>query len=87
MDKKFFNTVIKSEDEHVLSNDYTLGRVHGIAYVMCDLWMSERLYPMFRDVQNGRHSFEMECSEAKYLAFAETIEKIYPGLCIFNAEE
>ena len=87
MDEKVFVTVIKSKDEHKLSKDYTHGRVHGIAYVMCDMWKSEKLYPMILNKQNGRHSFEVECSEAKYSAFAETIEKNYPGLCIFNAEE
>lgn len=88
MDKKVFVTVIKSKNEHKLSNDYVIGRINGIAYVMCDVCRSdERPYASFRDMQSGRYSFAVECSEAKYSAFAETIEENYPGLCIFNVKE
>lgn len=88
MDKKVFVTIFKSKDEHVLSNDYTRGRITGIAYIMCDEYKSDKpLYASFYHTVSGRRSFAVECSEAKYAAFAEIIEKIYPGLCIFNAKE
>ena len=86
MDKKIFTTIVKSKDEVKISNDYTLGRIRGIEYVMCGGAPGANFGTMYCPT-NGRHLFGTECSDEEYLAFKTMVERLYPGLCIFDGEK
>ena len=86
MDKKIFTTIVKSEDEVGISNDYMLGRIRGIEYAMCGGEQGANFATMYCP-KNGRRCFDTKCSDEEYLAFKAMVERLYPGLCIFDDEK
>lgn len=82
MEKKTFKTLIKGDHKHS-NNDYIKGRISGIQFVMCG---GEETYPHIRN-NDGAHILTHACTEKEYKAFADRIEWLYPGLCIFDWKE
>lgn len=98
MDRREFITVIRP-DHRFSKNDYVIGRILGIAEIMCGL--CERIEEV-DDGDGKRHLKEtwrggfwsntdgsvqylqMYCSEEQYEKFEKYVETQYPGLCLFN---
>lgn len=77
MDKKIFKTLIKREE----NNKYAIGRISGIQAVL-DSTMGKAI----RGVLGRREGmmFSVECTKDQYNTFADLVEDMYPGLCVFN---
>ena len=84
MEKRIFKTIVKY-DHDLGGEEYVLGRISGIQLAMCD-----------EDPKNGfvwsyvpgvGDMIKTECTSEQYDAFAKVIEKLYPGLCIFDCKK
>ena len=84
MEKRIFKTIVRA-DHKFGDSKYIRGRISGIQLAMCD-----------EDPKNGfiwsyvpgvGGMTKTECTPEKYDAFAKVIEKLYPGLCIFDYKE
>ena len=98
METKEFITLIK-QDHMFSKNDYVIGRIFGIAEIMCGLCESvEEVYD--EDGKKYRKStwrgnywsnadgsvgyLKMHCTEEQYEKFEKYVGTQYPDLCIFN---
>lgn len=82
MFKKQFKTAIDGKHKFG-SNEYVLGRINGIMYVMCGGEMNMS-FGMKHNNKLDIWVLTAECTERQYSAFADCIEEQYPGLCIFD---
>lgn len=83
MKKKLFKTYVRAG--HKLSrNDYVMGRLSGIKYVICN--GDPNCGFAHNYMSDGSRCFYVECTAEQYRRFAEVVEEIYPGLCVFDLE-
>ena len=78
-----FRTFIK-KDHKLGGRDYIVGRISGIMYCMCQD-KNDISYGIAKD--DSVVKLIVKCTKEQYDAFSEVIEDMYPGLCVFNAEE
>ena len=79
------NTTILPMAGKLVSNEYVIGRIMGVNYVICN-GVPRRGYPMYKN-DDGSHVFRTVCTAEQYRTFTKTVEELYPGLCIFDCEE
>lgn len=84
MEKMVFKTLVKAE--HKLGCDnYVLGRISGIQYVVCDRVGTETEQPLYgRGFTALGSIFKTKCTAEQYDEFASIVESEYPELCVFN---
>lgn len=76
-----YKTLVK-RNHRLGDNDYVLGRISGIS----DCLLGPALGPWARP-RNGVGKIRAHiCTRKDYEDFAEVIEEMYPGLCIFDYE-
>ena len=80
-----YTTKILANAGRISSNDYVIGRIMGANYVICN-GVPDKGWAVVGD-GDGTHIFNTECTAGKYAAFAEIVEEMYPGLCIFDYKE
>ena len=78
-------TKILVRGDKVTSNDYVIGRIMGVNYVMCNGVPDNGWGVVVND--DGTRVFNTECSAGKYAAFADVVDEMYPGLGIFDYKE
>lgn len=71
----------KENGRTVLTNDYIIGRVNGIEYVLCGHCGEYKRRAMHCD--NNGFVIISYCPKEDYENFATEVEKLYPGLCEF----
>ena len=81
MEKKIFKTLVKDNHVKFGRNSYIRGRISGIQYVVCD----KDTYAN-KSIDGGIIQ-TCKCTPEQYEQFTEIVDKMYPGLCIFNYEE
>lgn len=81
MEKKICKTLVK--DNHKYGrNAYVRGRISGIQLIVCEGYKTHSN----RGIEGGILHI-CECLPEQYERFSEIVDRIYPGLCIFNYEE
>lgn len=83
MEKKTYLTCVKA-DHKLGKNEYVLGMINGIGHVLCEEPNEGSLASV--QTSDGSMILMNDCTEEQYQNFAQTIEKLYPGLCIFDYE-
>lgn len=78
MERKTVLTLIKRGHKH-LSDEFILGKISGIGYCMSGF---TRGYVMMR-IEEG-HIYKHKFTVDEYDSFINEIDKLYPGLCIFD---
>lgn len=75
----------KKDGRTVLTNDYIIGRVNGIEYVLCGHCGEYK----HRAIHSNINGFVIisYCTKEDYENFATEVEKLYPGLCEFYWEK
>lgn len=87
MEKQIFKTLVKG-DHKLGCNEYVMGRISGIEYVLCNGGTKpQQQFPWDYNPENGDHRMMTFCTKKEYDNFANMIEYLYPGLCIFNYQE
>ena len=71
----------KKDGRTVLTNDYIIGRVNGIEYVLCGHCGEYKHRTMYGN--NNEFVIVSYCTKEDYENFATEVEKLYPGLCEF----
>lgn len=71
----------KNNGRTILTNDYIIGRVNGIEYVLCGHCGEHKYSAMYGD--NNEFVIISYCTKEDYENFATEVEKLYPGLCEF----
>ena len=85
MEKQFFETIVNGN--HKLGcNEYVMGKISGIEYALCGQG-AKKQFPWDYNPETGNHRMKTFCTEEEYTNFTNTIEYLYPGLCIFNYQE
>lgn len=88
MEARIYLTRIKGR--HKLSNEYTRGRISGIALMTIGSYSANRL--IYDDkLENDQRIPERgdliltnKCTPEEYANFRKQVEVLYPGLCIFD---
>ena len=80
-----FDTKILPKAGKIASNDYVVGRIMGVNYVICN-GVPGKGYGMIMN-DDGSNFFRTVCTADQYTAFAKIVEELYPGLCIFDYKE
>ena len=75
---KRFDTLIRT------GNEYIIGRISGIKFILCDGSASCALHGMY-GADDGRIMVS-ECTQEQYDMFTNVVEKAYPNMCVFNYE-
>ena len=83
MDKKFFNTLVKSDTEDSYTTQYVVGRISGFMHILCNGAESKRGGMRMRE--EGWY-LGVQCTQEEYNRFAEYVETQYPGLCVFDTQ-
>lgn len=80
-----YDTKILSKAGKLDRNDYMVGRIRGVNYVICNGGSCIE----YATIEHGDGSidFRTECTADQYTAFAEIVEEMYPGLCVFDYKE
>lgn len=81
--KKIFKTLVrnKKHNKQFGGRDYIIGRISGMMSVFCE--GCERRG--FANVTNFHGEvLTTECTPEQYVQFVKTVDKFYPGLCIFD---
>lgn len=77
--EKTFNTIVKA-DQEIGRKDYVIGMIAGIMRSMCGMFDGALV-----TLSNGNHQLTTTCEPDKYDKFSNMIERLYPGLCVFDA--
>lgn len=85
MEKQIFETMVKG-DHKLGRNEYVAGRISGIECVLCN-GGTKKQFPWDYNPENGDRRTKTFCTKEEYDNFANMIEYLYPGLCIFNYQE
>lgn len=86
-----FKTLIRKEyrsknnGRTLWTNDYIIGRVNGIEYVLCGHCGEYKHRTMYGN--NNEFVIVSYCTKEDYENFATEVEKLYPGLCEFYWEK
>lgn len=83
MEKNIYKTLVKN-DHPLGRNNYVLGRISGIAFMIFDYHTDESILAYGNvDIDEGV-LMTHEGTHDQYKNFASTIEKNYPELCVFD---
>lgn len=61
---------------------YKLGRISGIVYVI--IGMPDTLHAWMKPEDSNKLVLTFNCTEEQYQAAVEVIEKVYPGVIIYE---
>lgn len=74
---KIYKTLVES------NNDYVVGRINGVKLAICDY--PNKNFDNYMTTNSAGFSILLcECTEEQYNTFANIVDKIYPGMCVFN---
>lgn len=82
MDKKYLIKTLIRKDHKLGERAYVRGRISGIQSVIC-----RRDIEFGTGVNEEGYILVAECTPTQYDDFMNYVEKMYPGLCIFDYKE
>lgn len=85
--KKYFATLIRKNHEKG-GKAFVVGKIMGIEYMTCKAFnlMNESYEEITHVLRNDDLGDVVlsQCTADQYMMFAEVVDHLYPGLCIFN---
>lgn len=79
MDERTFKTVVTS-DNKLGRRQYVIGVIVGLMRGIC----GDRDITVIQNLDTLNHTFKVTCYPELYYEFRRTVEKLYPGLCVFS---
>lgn len=84
MEKRIFKTLILKKGR-LGKNKYVHGRISGMSVALCGGVECDKRFAL---MENRKVLMvTSECTQKQYDKFKELVEKVYPGICIFDYKE
>lgn len=81
MEKRIFRTLIIKKDR-LGKNVYVHGRISGMNVALCGGVKNDKRFAL---MENRKVLvITSECTQKQYDTFSELVEKLYPGICVFD---